>query len=125
MNVILAFILALVYAVSAQFANCPSGKTYSAILFEGRGYSGIKHWIDGKSGECRGLSGAGIGSIAHVTSVGGSQIVPNAIAQGVTLRFYNNVNCQGGSFALAGNVQSTAIGRAMSVRIECNGRVKY
>jgi hypothetical protein len=106
--------------------SCPADRSYYAVLFDGDMYSDIKHWVDGKSGECRGLNGTDIRSIRHVGVVGGDptrQRVSNEFANGVTLRFYDQWECKGNQVASpAGNVPSTLIKKALSVKIECNGK---
>lgn len=61
-------------------------------------YAGYKNWVDGQSGECRGLNGTAIGSIAILAAAGGDAIYSKAIpsfGQGVQLTFYPQWNCEG------------------------------
>jgi len=71
-----------------------STKVYAATLFSQANYSGMKRWIDGKLGECRGLSSDPIGSIKFVAFPGADPFT-SEVSDDVTLAFYDNYGCSG------------------------------
>ncbi|KAI3644934.1 hypothetical protein MP228_011098 [Amoeboaphelidium protococcarum] len=107
-------------------STCPC-VDYGAILFEQEEYAGIKHWVDGKSGECRGLNGTDIHSVSILTGPGGDAIYSRAkleYANGVTLTFYDEFNCGGKSLLQTTGHQpyvQNLTAPALSVKISCNG----
>jgi hypothetical protein len=118
--------------------GCISNATYGAVLFEQSEWAGDKHWIDGTSGECRGLNGTQVASILFTSTAGGDVTygaISDAQAAGVTLTFYDNFGCSGNALSSkTGNqwnacsspdeVGKRAVGciKPLSVKIECNGR---
>lgn len=79
---------------STDSGNSTERSVHAAVLFEEKNYGGIKRWIDGSIGECRGLSGAPINSIKMVAFPGGDPFV-NGIDDDVTLAFFDGYGCTG------------------------------
>lgn len=108
--------------------SCPATTDYAAVLFEQDHFAGIKHWVDGKDGDCRGLSGADVQSIRIISEAGGDPVfgaATNAFARGVSLTFFPEFNCQGNPLGrTAGNQLdlSRYQVKPLSVRINCNGK---
>jgi hypothetical protein len=110
-----------------SYYGCPAGKSYYAAIFEGYDYGGITHWVDGTSGECRGLNGTNIGSVHILTKVGGDPIserASSAYAEGVTITYFTEFGCAGTEMgkSIGNRAYITNVNGAKSVRIECNGR---
>ena len=108
-----------------QYVNalaCSSSSFYSAVLFEDTAYAGVQHWIDGSAGECRGLSGANVGSSQFVTQAGGSTPICDAAANEITLLYYDGYGCSGNVVAsITGNQPSLHNLQPLSVRFTCSG----
>lgn len=64
--------------------------SHAAILYEAANYNGIKHWIDGEIGECRGLSGVDVESVKMIQFGTDNEIVDD-----VTLAFFDDYGCTG------------------------------
>jgi hypothetical protein len=81
------------------------GPQRSAVLFESRGFAGVKHWVEGVAYECRGLAGANgnktgvdVASVRFVSSPGGDPVanpVSDENSRDMTLSFYAGTDCSG------------------------------
>jgi hypothetical protein len=73
---------------------CTDRTVHAAVLFEATQFGGIKHWIDGQVGECRGLSGVPVGSIQMVASAGADPFM-NPVEDNVQVAFFDDYGCMG------------------------------
>lgn len=100
-------------------------------MYEQTGFSGIKHWVDGTDGECRGLNGTSVDSIKILASAGGDAIYSQAtedFAKGVTLTFFSDFGCGGSQIQAVDGTTSSVVAantpciKPKSVKITCNGK---
>lgn len=82
------------------------GDAIFAVLFDDKDFGGEKHHIDGKVGECRGLSAVTVGSLKVVSVVGGDPFTQELPDSKATFEFFDDYNCAGNSIGQVTGSQS-------------------
>ncbi|KAI3660235.1 hypothetical protein MP638_005098 [Amoeboaphelidium occidentale] len=117
---------------SCEQQGCIQGMEYGAVLYEQKEFAGIKHWVDGKNDDCRGLNGTSVDSILILSGPGADPVYGSAIssfAKGVSLLFYPEFGCKGAPIGRTTGTKpficpsgTTGCLKPLSVKIQCNGK---